>query len=93
MGKAKFTVTCPEMAFSQSHEIPLDARGYVHSLAEELSKAFDRYKDKVEIHKIKTQMNVIKDCAYIVSQQYVLPLDQTDSLKTLLNLINEVDSA
>jgi len=91
MGNAKFTVTCPEMAFSQSHEIPIDARGYVRSLAEELEKAMDRYKDKAALHKLRQQMLEIKQLSRHVGDEFSHPINpKTPNLEKLLTLINEV---
>lgn len=53
MGKAKFEVSCPEIGFSRSVEIPLDARGYVHQLADDLARAIEFYEIRIELHKLK----------------------------------------
>ena len=60
MNKAKFTVTCEEAMFSRSMEIPVDARGHVHALAEDLAKSMDFYRLKIENHKLKQTLLAIK---------------------------------
>lgn len=67
MGKAKFSVNCPEMGFSRSAEIPIDARGYVHRLAEDLDRALEFYEQRIEIHRLKQEIDALrnygnKDC-------------------------------
>lgn len=53
MGKAVFQVTCPEIGFTRGGEIPIDARGYAHKLAEDLAEAMDIYQIRVELHLVK----------------------------------------
>ena len=72
MGKANFKVGCPEMSFSRFHEIPLDSRGYVHSLAEDLDKVLNSYQDKIDLHKIRTILNTMEVVARNISVDSVL---------------------
>lgn len=58
--KAKFSVECNEIGFSRSQEIPLDARGYCHQLAEDLSRAMLFYEIRVENHKLKQEVDALK---------------------------------
>lgn len=60
MGKAVFTVSCPELAFHRTHEIPLDARGYCHQLADDLERAIQFYLIRAENHKLKQEMERLR---------------------------------
>lgn len=59
--KAKFSINCEEIGFSRSHEMPLDARGYCHQLSEDLERAMQYYKIRVENHKLRSAMQEILD--------------------------------
>jgi len=59
--KAKFSVDCQEIGFSRSHEIPLDARGYCHELANDLDRAMSYYMIRAENHKLKQALNKMAD--------------------------------
>ena len=50
---AKFEIRCDEIGFSRMHMVPIDARGYVHQLAEDLERALEFYALRVENHKLK----------------------------------------
>lgn len=52
---AKFEIVCEAIGFRRSHEIPIDARGYVHQLAEDLDRAIELYELRVENHNLKQQ--------------------------------------
>lgn len=52
---AKFEIKCDAIGFSRKHSIPLDYRGYVHQLAEDLDKALELYSLRVENHKLKQE--------------------------------------
>ncbi len=52
---AKFEIKCDEIGFSRMHMIPIDSRGYVHQLAEDLEKALELYSLRVENHKLKQE--------------------------------------
>jgi len=67
MGKANFKVECPDMGFSRFHEIPIDSRGYVHALAEDLDKVLIFYQDKIDLHKIRTLLNAMEIIARNIS--------------------------
>jgi hypothetical protein len=55
MGKAKFSVSCPELRFSEAWEIPIDARGFPHRLLDDLKHAFEFYTMRVEWHEMKQE--------------------------------------
>lgn len=59
--RASFTVNCERIAFSRSVSIPLDARGYVHSLSDDLARAIEYYELRITNHElIQTLTNTSK---------------------------------
>jgi hypothetical protein len=52
---AEFTVNCPEMGFSRSVHVPIDARGFAHQLADDLAKAIELYELRIENHRLKQE--------------------------------------
>lgn len=79
MGKAKFFITCEQIGFSRSMEIPIDTRGHVHDLSDDLAKAMDFYRLKIENHKLKQTILGIKNGTRSLDRIYELieELEQT----------------
>lgn len=60
MGKAMFKVDCPELNFSRSVEIPIDARGYARQLAEDLTRAMDVYGLRIALYDKEVELINLK---------------------------------
>lgn len=58
---ARFEVKCDLIGFSVMHEIPIDCRGYVHKLAEDLERAFLFYKLQIENHELKSSADTSQE--------------------------------
>jgi len=48
MGKVTWSVDCPEAGFRRSGETPIEDRGYVRRLAEDLDRAVELYELRIE---------------------------------------------
>jgi hypothetical protein len=99
---AKFEVDCEVTGFSRSHEMPLEGRGYVRELADNLDRAMDFYSLRIENRKLKEMQLKIKEvvefAAHSISNQQTLaPKDSTvasllvakDRLDEILKVIEE----
>lgn len=86
MGKAKFTVECPERSFSRSVSVPMDCRGYAEQLAEDLEKCIRFYEMKDENHRFKQAHQLMLTAVKFLEAEYEVNPD----LKNLLDIINGV---